>query len=46
MAMYFVTRPGDRPSGSFSGPPGTSFMMDPFTCDPQDARWLQVRRMH
>ncbi len=43
MAMYFVTRPGDRPAGSFCGGPGTSFMMDPFNDDPLDPRWLQVR---
>ena len=39
--MYFVTRPGDKPAGSFSGAPGTAFMMDPFHCDPTEPRWLQ-----
>ncbi len=40
-AVYFCTRPGDKPSGSFSGPAGTSFMVDPITGKCDDPRWLQ-----
>ncbi len=39
--MYFCTRRGDKPSASFSGPAGTSFMVDPITGRCDDPRWLQ-----
>lgn len=38
-AMYFVKRSGEKPSGSFSGQAGTSFMLDPIYHSPTDPRW-------
>lgn len=41
MATYFVTRPGNKPSGNYMGEPGISFMLDPIAGDPNNPEWLK-----
>jgi hypothetical protein len=38
-AMYWVSRPGGRVAGSYTGAKGTSFMLDPIHNDPTSAEW-------
>jgi len=37
--IYFVNRSGNKPYGEFSGPPGVTFLMDPYENDPESIEW-------